>query len=152
MNRLPLYLLYFFLTVVLCALSFRESLLNAPQQTSPNRSAGDVQRGKYLVEEVAKCAECHTPRDTSGNLKSNSWLQGAPIWIQPVAPIQNWDDQAPALAGLPSFTDGQMERVLETGVGPQGETLRPPMHTYHMHQDDARAIIAYLKTLTPEQR
>jgi len=141
MNRLPLYLLYFFLTIVLCALSFRESLLNAPQQTSPNRS-----------EEVAKCAECHTPRDASGNLKSNSWLPGAPIWIQPVAPIQNWADQAPALAGLPSFTNGQMERVLETGVGPQGETLRPPMHIYHMHQDDARAIIAYLKTLTPEQR
>ena len=28
----------------------------------------DVARGKYLVEEVAKCPECHTQRDAQGNL------------------------------------------------------------------------------------
>lgn len=42
---------------------------------------------------------------------------------------------------LQTFTDEQMERVLEKGVGPEGETLRSPMHLYHMHPDDARAII-----------
>lgn len=107
----------------------------------------NIARGKYLVEEVAKCAECHTPRDASGNLDAHAWLQGAPIWIMPVRPIQNWADRAPALAGLPSFTDVQMERVLEKGSGPEGETLRPPMHTYHMAPEDAKAIIAYLKSL-----
>ena len=107
----------------------------------------DVERGRYLVEEVAKCPECHTPRDSSGNLDRGAWLQGAPIWIQPVQHIQNWADQAPALAGLPSFTDEEMERVLEKGIGPEGEALRPPMHTYHMAPADAKAIIAYLKSL-----
>ena len=33
-----------------------------------NHNKGDVARGKYLVEEVAKCPECHTPRDAQGNL------------------------------------------------------------------------------------
>ena len=50
------------------------------------------------------------------------------------------------LAGFPSFTDEQGERILERGIGPQGETLRPPMHIYHMKHEDAVAIIAYLKS------
>jgi mono/diheme cytochrome c family protein len=108
---------------------------------------GDVERGKHLVEEVARCPECHTPRDENGELKSAAWLRGASIWIRPVQRISNWADSAPSLAGLPSFTDEQMERVLERGMGPQGETLRPPMHTYHLHPTDAKAIIAYLKSV-----
>jgi hypothetical protein len=54
-----------------------------------------------------------------------------PIWIRPVAPIPNWADHAPALAGWPSFTEEQGERVLEKGTGPEGEELRSPMHIYH---------------------
>jgi mono/diheme cytochrome c family protein len=107
----------------------------------------EAERGRYLVEEVAKCPECHTPRDSSGRLDHEAWLQGAAIWIRPVQHIQNWADQAPTLAGLPSFTDEEMERVLEKGIGPEGEVLRPPMHTYHMVPEDAKAIIAYLKSL-----
>lgn len=107
----------------------------------------EIEHGRYLVEEVAKCPECHTPRDSSGQLDRQAWLQGAPIWIEPVQHIQNWADHAPALAGLPSFTEVEMERVLEKGIGPEGEVLRPPMHTYHMVPEDAKAIIAYLKSL-----
>jgi hypothetical protein len=65
----------------------------------------------------------------------------------PVKPIQNWADRAPALAGFPSFTEEEGERILEKGMGPEGETLRPPMHIYHMKPEDAKAIIAYLKSL-----
>jgi mono/diheme cytochrome c family protein len=114
---------------------------------SAGSTAGDVERGKYLVENVAMCGECHTPRNASGNLKYDAWLQGATTWIRPVAPIQPWADTAPPLAGMPSFTDAQLATVLEQGIGPEGETLRPPMHIYHMHPEDAKAIIAYLKSL-----
>lgn len=108
---------------------------------------GDIERGRYLVEEVAKCPECHTPRNARGELDQEAWLQGAPIWIMPTRPISNWAEHAPALAGFPSFTEEQGERVLEQGTGPQGEILRPPMHIYHMNHADAKAIIAYLKSL-----
>src|SRR5438105_1644164 len=76
----------------------------------------DIERGRYLVEEIAKCTECHTPRKPDGELDSSAWLRGAPIWIRPVAPIPNWADRAPALAGLPSFTNEQVEKVLEDGM------------------------------------
>jgi hypothetical protein len=107
----------------------------------------EVDRGRYLVEEVAKCPECHTPRKANGELDGEAWLQGAPIWIRPVANIQPWADHAPALAGLGGFTDVQVERVLKEGTGPNGEALRAPMHIYHLNGQDARAIVAYLKSL-----
>lgn len=122
------------------------SLAAAGSGRSTAAQSGEIQRGKYLVEEVAKCAECHTPRDANGNLDPQAWLQGATIWIRPVRHIANWADNVPAIAGLPSFTDEQVERVLEKGIGPQGEVLRPPMHIYHMAPADAKAIIAYLKS------
>src|ERR1700682_6744471 len=63
----------------------------------------DIERGRYLVEEVAKCSECHTPRKPNGELDEAAWLRGAPIWIPPVARIPNWADRGPALAVLRSF-------------------------------------------------
>src|ERR1700720_1593496 len=110
----------------------------------------DVERGRYLVEEVAKCSECHTPRKPNGELDEAAWLRGAPIWIQPVTRLSSMADQARALAGLPSFTDAQAEKVLEDGTGPNGEELRAPMHIYHLAPADARAIVAYLKSLPAE--
>jgi mono/diheme cytochrome c family protein len=110
-----------------------------------------VERGKYLVDDVAMCSECHTPRDASGNPETNRYLQGAPIWIVPVRPIANWAQNAPALAGFP-YTDEEGERILEQGSGPEGGVLRPPMHIYHMKPEDAKAIIAYLKSLPSGNR
>jgi mono/diheme cytochrome c family protein len=131
------------------------TILTAPAKRSvalaqANPAAADkseVERGRYLVEEIAKCPECHTPRNERGELRGDAWLRGAPTWIRPVAHISNWADTAPPLAGFPSFTEEQGERILEKGTGPEGEGLRPPMHIYHMNHADAKAIIAYLKSL-----
>jgi mono/diheme cytochrome c family protein len=117
-----------------------------PQTEKPGVN-NEIERGRYLVEEVAKCGECHTPRNAKGELDQQAWLQGASIWIEPVRPIPNWADRVPPIAGLPGLTEEQAERVLEKGIGPQGETLRPPMHIYHMKHTDSKAIIAYLNSL-----
>jgi mono/diheme cytochrome c family protein len=123
----------------------------SPQNAQKNSANAAVERGRYLVEEVAKCAECHTPRNAKGELEQGEWLQGATIWIMPIHPDPNWAERVPPLAGLPGLTDEQAERVLENGTGPQGETLRPPMHIYHLKPEDAKAIIAYLRTLPMEK-
>jgi Cytochrome c len=128
--------------------SSHESVVQAASNRAENKATNpEIERGRYLVEEVAKCPECHTPRNERGELRQDAWLAGAPIWIRPVAPIPNWADHAPSLAGWPSFTEEQGERILEKGTGPEGEELRPPMHIYHMKPEDAKAIIAYLKSL-----
>jgi mono/diheme cytochrome c family protein len=106
-----------------------------------------VDRGHYLVEHVAQCGECHTPRDANGNTDASRTLQGAPVWIMPVRPDPNWAERVPAIAGMVGYTDEQMQQILEHGIGPNGLALRRPMHSYHLRHDDAMAIIAYLKSL-----
>ena len=136
--------IFFFVLFLASTIAASFSLKPSRAVTADKR---EIERGRYLVEEVAKCTECHTPRGAQGQLEHEAWLQGAPIWIMPVRPIANWADRAPALAGLPSLTEQEAERVLEQGTGPEGETLRPPMHIYHMNHEDAHAIVAYLKSL-----
>ncbi|MDE3110713.1 MAG: hypothetical protein KGL02_12315, partial [Acidobacteriota bacterium] len=59
----------------------------------------------------------------------------------------NWSMRAPALAGLPGFTDAEAETVLEHGIGPNGLPIQPPMHVYHMAPSDAQAIVAFLRSM-----
>ena len=33
--------------------------------------AGDAERGRYIVEQVVMCAECHSPRDAHGQIIAN---------------------------------------------------------------------------------
>ena len=145
-----MFLLLFVLAVGLGAsrLFLRESSALAAQKapTAPAQQSS-VDRGRYLVENVAMCEECHTPRDASGALDLSRRLQGAPIWIVPVRPNPNWAMNAPALAGFSGYTDEQGAQVLEQGVGPNGLAIRQPMHIYRMNHADALAIMAYLRSL-----
>jgi mono/diheme cytochrome c family protein len=126
----------------------KHSTPNAAGQKAPAAAdQGSVERGRYLVENVAMCEECHTPRDAGGNLDESRRLQGAPIWITPVRHTTNWAMNAPGLAGFEGFTDEQGARILEQGVGPNGLPIQPPMHIYHMSHADAQAVIAYLRSL-----
>ncbi|MFY9754132.1 MAG: c-type cytochrome [Candidatus Acidiferrales bacterium] len=114
---------------------------------TPGLSNGEIERGKYLVEDVAMCGECHTPRDSRGQLINSEWLQGAPIWIMPVHPDANWGEAAPTIAGFPGYTDEDAVNIFERGIGKNGQPIRPPMHYYHMNHEDATAIVAYLRSL-----
>jgi mono/diheme cytochrome c family protein len=135
--------------VVFLAASVGASRLFSAAQKAPSAPApGAIERGHYLVENVAMCEECHTPRDEKGNLDESRRLQGAAIWIVPVHRMTNWANRAPALAGFEEFTEEQGEQILEKGVGPNGLELQPPMHTYHMNHADAQAVIAYLRSLS----
>ena len=125
---------------------FVQLVLHSQQKPS---AADQIKRGQYLVNEVAKCSECHTPRDANNQLDPDRWLEGAPIWIEPVRQTPNWGQYAPALAGLSAYSDAQAELVLEMGEGAGGTPIEPPMHTYHMSQADAQAVIAYLRSLPP---
>jgi mono/diheme cytochrome c family protein len=122
----------------------------APKPTAPSPAIlrdSEIARGRYLVEEVARCSDCHTPRDSHGALDRSEWLRGASISIMPVQSKEAWAMRAPALAGLP-YSDQQAQDILERGIGTNGNPIQPPMHAYHLHHEDASAIIAYLRSLS----
>ena len=120
-------------------------------QSSLTSKENEIARGRYLVEEVARCPDCHTPRDSNGALDRSRWLQGAPIWIMPTQSKEAWATHAPALASFP-YSDQQAQDVLERGMGSNGIPIQPPMHAYHLHHADAMAIIAYLRSLSQSNR
>ena len=109
---------------------------------------GEVARGKYIVEDVAMCGQCHTPRDDNGQLEQNEWLNGASLWLQPSRPTTDWPLKAPRIAGNPPGSDADIIKLLTTGLWQDNQRLRPPMPQFRMTRDDAQAVLAYLKSLS----
>ncbi len=106
-------------------------------------------RGKYLVTEVAKCGNCHTPRQPNGELDYTRWLAGGPVPYLPAQPQADWPLQCPRIGGLPPASDAQMITLLTTGIWTTGKPLRAPMPEFHMTRADAEAVLSYLKSATP---
>ena len=104
-------------------------------------------RGEYLVHHVAKCIECHTPRDSRGDLDRTKLLQGAPIPLESPFPRKKWAFQAPALAGLPGWSREELIHLLTSGKRFSGHKPNPPMPEYRMQVSDAKAVAAYLASL-----
>jgi mono/diheme cytochrome c family protein len=128
---------------VLCALS-----AVATAQTAKPATVGNVMRGKYLVNNVGMCGDCHTPADKKGNLIKSKMLQGTPLMFKPTVPVPGWIPVAPAIAGL-IWSDDQAITFFTTGKRPDGSMAGPPMPQFRFNKTDAADITAYLKSLKP---
>jgi mono/diheme cytochrome c family protein len=110
------------------------------------KPVGDVERGRYLVTNVAMCVECHSPRDERGDIVRGQEFTGAPIPFPP--PWPGWALRAPRNRGLPGYTTPLAIRLLTQGaVDREGRQLRPPMPRFRMSLQDAADVVAYLKSL-----
>ena len=106
-----------------------------------------VERGRYIVESVAMCERCHTPRDEKGNADQSRWLMGGPVQIRPSYPDSSWALVAPRLARRPPGTDAEFITLLSTGISRTGAPPKLPMPPFRMTRADAEAVLAYLKSL-----
>jgi mono/diheme cytochrome c family protein len=122
----------------------------SPERTRMPAAAppvGDPEHGRYLVERVVMCIECHSPRDAQGNRVRGEEFTGGTIWFAPPWKA-NWADRAPRIRGLPGYTPELMVRLLTQGaVDRQGLQLRPPMPPFRMTPQDAADVYAYLSSL-----
>ena len=130
--------------------------LASAQETKRSQEIAKIQgdakliaRGKYIVEGVAGCGYCHTPRDKDGNLDRTRWLAGAPVFYEPAQSVPGWPSTAPRLSGLPPGSDSEIIKLLTTSVGRGGQPPRSPMPRFQMTRADAEAVLAYLKSLRP---
>jgi mono/diheme cytochrome c family protein len=120
-----------------------------------------VARGRDLVEHVADCFGCHAGHDFS------RW--GGPVRKGTEGVNQDCLDEsmgAPGTicfpnitpdpeTGIGSWTDGEILRAIREGVGRKGQTLFPmmPYDVYRgLSDEDARSIVAYLRTLPPARK
>ncbi len=118
---------------------------------SPVIDVGDdpqLQRGRYLVEAMAHCAECHTPRDFTGGLETGRWMAGAPNpsgrgGIPNISPHEN---------GIASWSAEDIVNSLETGFTPEFDSFGGSMvavqeNMAKLSRSDLEAIAAYLKAI-----
>lgn len=130
--------------IILCA---GVPLLKSADHTG-EENAEVIRKGRYLAMGVAMCVDCHSPKLSNGLLDSGRLFMGANITVAPIKPVADWVDYAPAIAGIPSYSDEDVVEMLTTGT--MGNTyLRPPMPVYEMTVEDAEAIVAYLRSLPP---
>ncbi|MHB2166555.1 c-type cytochrome [Alsobacter sp. R-9] len=120
------------------------ALFAAPVRAAESAS---VARGRYLVENIGMCSDCHSARDAKGQIVKATALQGAPVGFKPLMEMP-WADVAPPIAGLPAgWTKAQMATFLQTGRRPDGSEPRPPMPPYRLSKADAAAAADYLASL-----
>ncbi|MBO9431507.1 cytochrome c [Sulfitobacter sp. R18_1] len=105
----------------------------------------EVERGRYLVEGLAHCGECHTPRNALGALDRGAWLTGAPNpsgkgRIPGITPDQ-LDWSKPDLVAY--FTSGFTPEYDSAG----GEMAEVVSNLAQLPESDREAIAAYLKAL-----
>lgn len=104
-----------------------------------------LQRGRYLVEALGHCGECHTPRNALGGLDYSRWLHGAP----------NPDGKGETPALTPdalTWSALDIAAYLSTGFTPEFDSAGGHMadvvqNLAKLPQSDVEAIVAYLKIL-----
>ncbi|HTV49931.1 MAG TPA: cytochrome c [Steroidobacteraceae bacterium] len=117
--------------------------------SDPQQSA-DWNRGRYLVEALGHCQECHTPRNFLQGLKRSEAYAGA---VQ-----QKWkayDISSDKESGIGNWTDEALEAYLATGFapdhgpagGPMAEAISNSLH--YLPTQDIHAMVVYLRTVKP---
>jgi mono/diheme cytochrome c family protein len=130
----------------------------APSVTAPSTPEA-IAKGKYLVNHVAACIGCHSPvqEDKPGDPP----IEGK---VGAGRDFGDWGPQVPFRlrasnltpdkeTGIGAMTDGEVLRAMREGIGKDGRALFPQMpyvtYSQTLSDDDALAIIAYLRTLAP---
>lgn len=133
-------------TAAVCVVCLALTLANS---ASAESGSSKLERGKYLVEQVGMCGDCHTPHNEKGEPIQEKALKGAILPFKPTVPMPVWADKSPNIAGLPGWEDKDAIRFLMTGIAYNDLPARPPMPQYRFNQEDATAIMAYLRSLAP---
>lgn len=117
----------------------------------PSVAETPYERGKYLMESVVACGNCHTPRGRQGPAVDRE-LSGGAAFKEPfgIAVASNLTPDPGT--GLGRWTDEQIVTAIREGRRPDGSIIGPPMPIglYRgMSDADVRAIVAYLRAVKP---
>ena len=111
-----------------------------------------LERGAYLVNGIVACGNCHTPRNADATANTDMRLAGGFVIEEPgftaYAPNITQDLET----GIGAWSDEEIMRAIREGVRRDGTIIGPPMPipSYRgMSDSDVRAIVAYLRTVTP---
>jgi mono/diheme cytochrome c family protein len=132
--------------LVLWKLAFLDgTVIEAASNTSESWN-----RGRYLVEGVGHCGECHSPRNFAGAIIDSKRLSGGP----------NLDGKGfvpnltPDKTGLAQWSEAEIASLLKDGFTPDYDSVGGSMaevvrNTAELSDTDRMAMAGYLKSLPP---
>lgn len=113
-------------------------------------SQGDrLERGRYLVESIVACGNCHTPQGPNGPLAGKTLAGGFLIEekaFTAYAPNITPDPET----GIGRWSEAQIATAIREGRRPDGSLIGPPMPIgfYRGISDsDLAAIVAYVRSV-----
>lgn len=113
-----------------------------------------VERGAYLVNGIAGCGNCHTPKDASGKPTAGAALSGGFAFDIPPGHAVASNITPDPQDGIGSWSDADVKRAIVEGVRPDGTRLVRTMAFdwyARISPDDLDAIVAYLRSLPPRK-
>lgn len=126
-----------------------------PEDLTFEHTPERIERGKYLANSVSVCMDCHSVRDWSkfsGPPKPGTLGQGGDRFDQSMGLPGVFIAKNITPFGISRYTDGELFRVITTGVTKEGRPMFPLMpYLYYgrMDREDIYDIIAYVRTLSP---
>ena len=129
---------------------WKQLFFDRQSQPKDARGTPEIERGAYLVEAMAHCAECHSGRNPLGAVIpakrfAGGAEPGSTAWVPNITPHAD---------GLAAWSLRDIEFLLETGFTPDGVPVGASMgavirSTAKLTASDRKAMAAYLKALPP---
>lgn len=156
--KVAAYLFGAIIVLLVCALAFLElgfPKVDPAPEISIEYTPDRIERGAYLANHVTVCMDCHSTRDfslfsgppTPGTLGAGGdrfdHKMGLPgvFYAKNITPF-----------GISDYSDGELYRLITTGVTNDGRPMFPLMpYPYYgkMDPEDIYDIIAYIRSLDP---
>src|SRR5438067_8709950 len=115
-----------------------------------------LERGKYLVEGILTCGNCHTPRGPGGVLDTSKRHAGGPqVWDTAEYHVRPSNITPDKDTGIGKWTAAQIKAAIRDGKRPDGTQLSPQMPSAYYKiftPADLDAVVAYTQSILPVSR
>jgi len=109
-----------------------------------------VEHGRYLVEGVLTCGNCHSPRGPGGVIDTTRLYSGGPqTWDEPSFKVKGANITPDHETGIGAWSEGDIKKALTEGIRPTGVQLASimPYGFYKVFTaHDLDAVVAYLRS------
>ena len=119
--------------------------------TATAQAETPVERGRYLVEGILTCGNCHSPRGPGGVIDNTKLYSGGPqTWDEPTFTVKGANITPEPDSGIGKWSADDIKKALTEGVRPFGGPLAPimPYGFYKVFTTgDLEAVVAYLRSV-----